>query len=285
MVEWTGGAFDCDDRQVRVLAYDISSSGWTDELTHLHEETGGSAHFIDLASRRHACEEIVRCVARPSSTVLEIGCSSGFLLRELLAKLPGHCIVGADYTRDTLETLGTKLPNVPLLQFDLTRCPLADDFSDAIVLLNVLEHINDDDAAIAQLFRIVKPGGVVIIEVPASPSLFDVYDRVLMHHRRYTMRGLMKLAQRHGFVVEQRSHLGFILYPLFWLIKRLNQLRYPKTTDADEKEVVARIIAATRKSSAAINLVMQCEQLLRRYTYLPFGVRCLITCRKPVSEK
>ena len=235
VVEWTGGAFDCDDRQVRVLAYDISSSGWTDELTHLHEETGGSAHLS--TSPRAATPAKRSCaVLRGPTTVLEIGCSSGFLLRELLAKLPGHCIVGADYTRDTLETLGTKLPNVPLLQFDLTRCPLADDFSDAIVLLNVLEHINDDDAAIAQLFRIVKPGGVVIIEVPASPSLFDVYDRVLMHHRRYTMRGLMKLAQRHGFVVEQRSHLGFILYPLFWLIKRLNQLRYPKTTDADERK-------------------------------------------------
>jgi ubiquinone/menaquinone biosynthesis C-methylase UbiE len=280
-VAWTGQAFEYDGRQVRVLAYEVLPSGWTDKLTHMHEEIGGSNHFIDLASRRHARDEVIRCAMHAPSTVLEIGCSSGFLITELIEKLPGHRIIGADYTSGTLEALGRKLPGIPLLQFDLTRCPLPDEFADVIVLLNVLEHINDDEAATAQLFRIVRPGGAVIIELPAGPSLFDVYDRVLMHHRRYTMGGLTEMLKRHGFVVEKRSHLGFMLYPFFYMTKRLNQLRYPKGCDMDEKELVAGMIAATRSSGAMMNFVMGCERALRRHVYLPFGVRCLVTCRKP----
>ena len=283
-VPWTGQAFDYDGRQVRVLTYDVLPSGWTEELTQLHEQTGGSQHFIDIASRRYACEEVLRCITHASSTVLEIGCSSGFLLQELIEKLPGHCVVGADYTIGTLEALGRQMPGVPLAQFDLTRCPLPDDFADVIVLLNVLEHIGDDQAAMAQLFRIVKPGGAVIIELPAGPSLFDVYDRVLMHHRRYTMASLTKALQRHGFVVERRSHLGFFLYPLFYLAKRLNKRRYPIGRDIDEKRLVAGMIATTRKSSTLMNFVMRCEHALRRHAYLPIGVRCLVTCRRPAMD-
>jgi SAM-dependent methyltransferase len=280
-VPWNNGMFEYDGRRVRVLAYEVSPSGWTDQLTQLHEETGGSNHFIDIASRQYACSEVMRCVRRPASTILEIGCSSGFLLRDLVARLPDHHVFGADYTRATLKLLGRRLPDVPLIQFDLTRCPLPSDSVDVIVLLNVLEHIDDHETAVAQLFRIVRPGGAVIIEVPTGPSLFDVYDRVLMHHRRYAMRGLTKLIERHGFIVERRSHLGFFLYPAFFVAKRLNQARYPIGGALDEQRLVAGIIKATRRSSALMNVVMRCEQVLRAYVYLPFGVRCLITCCKP----
>ena len=208
-VEWDNGAFCCDGGRIRVLAYQVAPSGWTDQLTRLHERTGGSNHFIDLASRNYACSEVERCITHSASTVLEIGCSSGFLLRDLLARLPEHRVFGADYTHETLEHLGKQLPNVPLLQFDLTQCPLPDAFVDVAVLLNVLEHIDDHEAAVAHLFRIIKPGGAVVIEVPAAPSLYDVYDRVLMHRRRYAMSQLVKLLERCGFTTERRSHLGF----------------------------------------------------------------------------
>ena len=277
---WSGKDFVIDNRHQRVLAYDVSPSGWTDELTHLHEETGGSNHFIDIASRRYACAEVMRCITRASASILEIGCSSGFLLRELITLLPGHLVFGADYTRETLELLGRKLLGVPLIQFDLTQCPLPDDFVDVIVLLNVLEHIDDHETAMAQLFRVVRPGGAVIIEVPAGPSLFDVYDRVLMHERRYAMSSLTQMAQKQGFYIERRSHLGFFIYPAFYLSKRLNQWRYPAGGDVNEWQLVAGMIKATRKSNSIMNAAMWCEQALRRYVYLPFGVRCLITCRK-----
>jgi SAM-dependent methyltransferase len=280
-VIWRNGAFEYEGRRVRVLEYEVSPSGWTDELTQLHEETGGSNHFIDIASRQYACTEVRRCISQPGSSVLEIGCSSGFLLRDLIAQLPGHRVFGADYTRETLELLGSRLPDVPLIQFDLIRCPLPDDFVEVIVLLNVLEHIEDHEAALAQLFRIVQPDGALIIEVPAGPSLFDVYDRALMHHRRYEMSDLTRLAERQGFIVEKRSHLGFFLYPAFYLAKRRNQYQYRGGSKINEQQLVAGMIKATRKTSPLMNVVMKCEEALRPHVFYPFGIRCLVTCRKP----
>lgn len=280
---WNGQEFFVGERHERVLAYAVAPSGWTDDLTALHEETGGSDHFIDVASRSHAVAEVARCVAPNPSTILEIGCSSGFLLADIRRRLPRHFLIGADYTAGTLQALARRMPGIPLVQFDLTRCPLPDDFADVAVLLNVLEHIGDHEAAVRHLFRITRPGGAVIIELPAGSSLLDVYDRVLMHHRRYDMRDLVALLQSAGFVIERKSHLGFLLYPAFYFSKRLNQRCYPTGAAIDEQKIVARMIAATRKASAPLGLVMKIEQALRPYVYFPFGVRCLVTARKPTG--
>ena len=196
--------------------HDVSPSGWTDELTYLHEATGHSDHFIDVASRDHAVSEIAKSITHTPSVLLEVGASSGFLLAELVQRFPEHRVVGSDYTRSTLDAVAQRLPGVPLVQFDLTKCPLPNDFADVIVLSNVLEHIRDHEAAVAQLFRIVKPGGRVIIEVPAGSSLFDVYDRVLMHERRYDIAGLVTLTTNAGFTIERRSHLGFCCFQPSW---------------------------------------------------------------------
>lgn len=280
LVRWTGNSFDVDGKPVRVLAFAVAPSGWTEELTRLHENVGGSDHFIDIASRAHAVAEAARVAGPAPSMIVEIGCSSGFLLRELMTRLPGHFFLGADYTYGTLETLGNNLPAVPLVQFDLTQCPLPDAFADVVVLLNVLEHIDDDEVAIKEIFRIVRPGGSVIIEVPAGSSLFDVYDRALLHCRRYDMPMLLARLRKAGFQIERKSHLGFLLYPAFYLSKRLNQLRYPADSGIDEQAVISRMIKATRESSRLSGLVMACERMMRRYMYLPFGIRCLVTCRK-----
>jgi SAM-dependent methyltransferase len=280
-VEWNGVAFEGAGPPVRVLAYNVSPSGWTDELTYLHEAVGHSDHFIDVASRTHALAEISKAIVKTPSTVLEVGTSSGFLLAEIVEKFPGHIIVGSDYTRNTLEAVGRKLPNTPLIQFDLTQCPLQDNLADVIVLLNVLEHIRDHKAAMAHLFRIVKPGGRIVVEVPAGSSLFDVYDRVLMHERRYDMPDLVALAEGAGFAVESRSHLGFLLYPAFVVAKQLNRWRYPVNSKYNEEALVSQMIASTRKSSAAMSWVMRLEQMLQSMLSLPFGIRCLVTCVKP----
>jgi SAM-dependent methyltransferase len=281
---WNGEDFLVDGRRERILTYDVAPSGWTDELTHLHEETGGSDHFIDVASRAHAVAEVARCVLRDRSTIVEIGCSSGFLLADIRRRLPQHFLIGSDYTNGTLRALAPRAPGIPLIQFDLTRCPLPDDFADVFVLLNVLEHIDDHEAAIRHLFRVTRPGGVVIIEVPAGTSLFDVYDRVLMHHRRYDMASLVAALKQAGFAIERQSHLGFFLYPAFYLSKRLNQMRYPEGTDVQEQQIVASMIAATKKSSPLMGIIMKVEGALRPYIYYPFGIRCLVTCRKPQAR-
>src|SRR5262249_56386273 len=100
-------------------------------------------------------------------------------------------------------------------------------------------------SALHHLFRITRPGGAVIIELPAGSSLYDVYDRAMMHYRRYDMPELIELLQRAGFAIECKSHLGFFLYPMFYLAKRLNQLRYAKNTNVAEQNIARGMIVGT----------------------------------------
>jgi SAM-dependent methyltransferase len=279
---WIGGGFDLDGAKARVLSYRIeASSGWTDALTSLHEDAAGQAHPIDVASRRHATGQLVRHVSQPAgAVVLEVGCSSGYMLQEMRRALPGALVIGSDYVRGPLEALAESMPEVPILHFDLLKCPLPDACVDAVVLLNVLEHIEDDAGAVRQLLRILKPGGIAVIEVPAGPHLYDVYDKALMHFRRYRRKGAISLFETAGFEVLKASHLGFFVYPAFWAVKKKNRLL---ASESAATRVVADNIKRT-KESRLMSLLMKIELWLGPKLSYRAGIRCLLTCRKPAGN-
>lgn len=89
---------------------------------------------------------------------------------------------------------------------------------DTIYSLNVIEHIADDSAAAAELFRILRPGGKVFVYVPAFMLLFGQMDRKVGHHRRYTRSSLSRLFLRAGFEIEQCRYadsMGFFATLVF----------------------------------------------------------------------
>lgn len=279
---WTGSRFVIGDHEARVLSYEIGQSGWTDDLTTFHEATAGEDHYIDRASRLHTMSQLRRWLTTDLPLIVDIGCSSGIMLQWLRKGFPSGNILGADYVRGPLEALAQTLPEVPLLQFDLTTCPLPDRSFDAVVLLNVLEHIENDEAALAQVARILKPNGIAVIEVPAGPGLYDVYDKLLLHHRRYRMADLLGKISRNGLEVLSKSHLGFFLYAPFWATKKRNQ-RYLNASVDVQKNVVSKNIT-TISSSPIMHHLMKFEAALRKPFYYPFGIRCLVTCRPMIGK-
>lgn len=276
---WTGTRFRLGTRETAVLSYQQAAPGWTGELTEFHEETAGEHHYIDRASREHAITRLEKWVHTPQPLIMDIGCSSGFLLKAMQSRLPHARLIGADTVIGPLDKLAHTLPGVPLLQFDLLDCPVPDASLDAAVLLNVLEHIEDDRLALQQVFRILKPGGVAVMEVPAGPGLYDVYDKLLRHYRRYRMTELTERASAAGFVVAERSHLGFFLYPAFWAVKKRNR-RHLLSDPATQRAVVARSIQ-TASRNPLFESLMKLEAGLRKLIYLPFGIRCLLVARRP----
>lgn len=198
-------------------------------------------------------------------------------LKALCLEYPNATIIGADYVSSQLEQLAHGL-KVPILQFDLTQCPLSDQSVDAIILLNVLEHIERDAAALAQVARILKPNGIAITEVPAGRRLYDVHDKLLMHHRRYSMRELVDKVSAVGLQVLEKSHLGFFLYPPFWAVKRRNKRDLQESPET-QKLIVSQAIRAA-KSHPLLHGIMRLEAGLRTVVRYPFGIRCLLTCRR-----
>jgi SAM-dependent methyltransferase len=277
---WNGGAFVRSGQSTRVLAYEVGESGWSDELTELHESaTESGTHFIDVASRDHAISELKRALGARPASIMEVGCSAGHLLADMRRSLPNATLTGGDYTLGTLVKLGEKMPGIPLVRFNLAASPLPSNSYDAMVLLNVLEHIEDDIAAASHIARMLKPGGVAVIEVPAGPELFDDYDRQLQHFRRYTLQGICGVVEQAGLVVERRNYLGALIYPAFYLAKKLSQSR-PKLA-AEREEHVANAIGATSRFNAVGRAIMSLEEALARGITFPRGIRCVVTARKP----
>jgi SAM-dependent methyltransferase len=278
--KWIGRGFQVGDDVVHVLSYEQGASGWTDDLTAFHEETAGSSHFIDNASRSHAISQLAMHVHADMPVILDIGCSSGFLLEKIKEAFPNSFVIGSDVVMGPLKNLANANPEIPLLHFDLTRCPLPDNSMDAVVLLNVLEHIENDALAISQIYRILKPGGVAVVEVPAGPELYDIYDELLMHYRRYRLRDLRKLFAGEKFAILKRSHLGCFLYPGFYLVKMLRRLKRSKIAQENIASIVGQSIARTG-GNPLYHILMRLELKLGAWLSYPFGIRCLITCRKP----
>ena len=277
--QWTGKGFQVGDQLLNVLSYDKNDSGWTDNLTAFHEETAGDSHFIDNASRQQAVSQLQKYCGAKNPVIMDIGCSSGFLIEKIKLAIPESFVIGADVVLGPLTNLSASNPEIPLLHFDLTKCPLPNDSLDAVVLLNVLEHIEDHALAIRQLYRILKPGGIAVVEVPAGPELYDIYDELLMHHRRYRLRDLRKLFMEENFSILRQSHMGFFIYPGFYLVKQISRLRRSKIATEEIPSLVGKNITQT-KESFVLRTLMKLELYFGNKLSYPFGIRCLLTCKK-----
>ena len=236
---------------------------------------------MDVASRANALKALATFVSVERPVLMDIGCSSGFMLKALKRHFPAATVLGSDYVQGPLVNLAQSNPDIPLLQFDLTQCPLPGECVDGITLLNVIEHIDDDASALRQTFRLLRPGGVAVIEAPAGPGLYDVYDKHLMHFRRYRMPELLSKVKSAGFQILHQSHLGFFIYPAFALVKKRSR-RYLSASADIQRQVVASSIQ-TVKDNKLMHAVMRLENAMRKFVSFPAGVRCFIICRKPAG--
>jgi SAM-dependent methyltransferase len=94
-----------------------------------------------------------------------------------------------------------------------TGLPLDDGVADIVTALDVIEHVADDGAAVAEFRRVLRPGGWLGITVPACPFLWSSWDEVLGHHRRYTAKTLKSLVERAGFRLLRLAYINVPAFP------------------------------------------------------------------------
>jgi glycosyltransferase involved in cell wall biosynthesis len=138
--------------------------------------------------------------------VLEIGAGTGNLTLKLI---PRAEYITSDINPLHLKTLESLAEQRPYLRAafcnvtDFNTFPLRGSRYDTVICLNVLEHLEDDKAALLNISRVVAPGGCVIVLVPHSQWNFGTLDRVLGHQRRYSVASLRQLASDCGFETER----------------------------------------------------------------------------------
>jgi SAM-dependent methyltransferase len=278
---WTGNGFLIGSEKLPILKYTGCNDGWDASLTDFHEkEADDGSHYIDRSSRRHACDDLKKIIQNSSKVILEIGSSSGYLLREIKRSFPGSFLIGSDCIPEPLENIAKKISDIPLIQFDLVNCPLPDYSVDVVIALNVLEHIKDDEDALKQIYRILKPGGHAIIEVPANQDLYDFYDEQLKHFRRYSLQDLKALTEKTGFVIVRASHLGFFIYPGFKYMKVQNRQKNTLNDVQKQTNMKKQIQLGGPFVNHLLYLLMQTELLLGNFFQYPLGIRCLLLLKK-----
>lgn len=192
------------------------------EAQHRLQATLERTHWWHRGKRK-----ILRCLLEdlvPPGTgrrVVEVGCGVG----ENLGHLAGdyHCI-GLDISDDALGWARAHFPHIPFKRGDSPGC-FDEELSqaDAVLLLDVLEHIDDDQGFLAEVVRWMRPGAFLFITVPAEPSLWGVHDESLGHRRRYTEKTARALWINQSVIPILVSPYNARLYPLAWVARTLSK--------------------------------------------------------------
>jgi ubiquinone/menaquinone biosynthesis C-methylase UbiE len=181
----------------------------------------------DFQGPRHDLRETLLLAeflkASPGQVVLDVGAGSGTFSNRLLDS--GFEVTSTDVTDEALEVLRARVPG-PVERADATSLPFAASSFDAVVLGEVLEHVEDDGAALMEAARVLRPDGVLAVSVPRNPAWFSGSDRWAGHVRRYTREQLENRVAASGFGILVCKAWGFPISALYhrtafeWLIAR-----------------------------------------------------------------
>jgi protein-L-isoaspartate O-methyltransferase len=203
--------------------------------------------------------------------VLEVGCGIGTYTAEMAAG--SRKIVAMDMERAFVDEAVRRLalhPNVQVICGDATQAdipkPAGEPF-DTVVLLDVLEHIEDDAALLARLRARLGPGGHLILKVPAMPSLYSPMDEAIGHWRRYDKSGLTEVISRSGLEVVRIWSFNAVAVPGWWWNGRVRKLRSPP---AQQVALYNRLVPILRP--------------LDRLARLVCGVSLLAVARRPTGQ-
>jgi SAM-dependent methyltransferase len=203
---------------------------------------------------------------------LEIGCGTGFVLAGIKRARPGLELTGTDAFLEGLAVARSRLGDIEFEQVDATQIPYDGEF-DVVGAFDVIEHLEDDEAALGGLHRALRPGGGAIITVPQHQWLWGPWDVIARHVRRYRRRELIAKARAAGFTVDRVTSFVSLLFPLM-VAARLR--RRHACGDADRSE-----LRPAGLLNAILMRIMHVEAaLIRRGIGLPAGGSLLLVARR-----
>ena len=137
--------------------------------------------------RRHLLADAIRGLE--PGLAIDIGAAGGG--NTMVLRQAGWRATALEYSADGAEVAHER--GLPVLRSDATNLPLADDSQDLVVAFDILEHLEDDDAAVREVRRVLRPTGTYLVAVPADPRLWSAHDEAVQHVRRYTRAELLGL--------------------------------------------------------------------------------------------
>lgn len=147
-------------------------------------------------------------------SLAEIGCGSGLLQRQIEDEF-GLAVDGFDLNLRALSRNVSQKSALFCYDICERRAELTGK-NDAVFLFDVIEHVEDDAGFLSCAAAHVKPGGILLVNVPAQKNCYSAYDAAVGHARRYDRRSLAECARRSGLLIERETCWGLPLLPLLW---------------------------------------------------------------------
>jgi len=161
-----------------------------------------------FVGRRIILERVLRRFGKHGRVGLDVGCGSGRNL-QLLSRFADH-VIGLDRSSTALELAASQRPATA--RADGQAIPLASSSVDLLSALDVLEHLDEDQRALEEFHRVLRPDGLLLLTVPAYRFLWSEHDEALMHRRRYVASELHMKLTRAGFRVLKRTYAVFFMF-------------------------------------------------------------------------
>ncbi len=205
--------------------------------------------------------------------LLDFGCGTGVLQDEFAKKFPLVSAYGIDISQDAIKYCKQRgLKNISV--FDGKVIPFKDNTFDIITAIDVLEHVKDDYFASKEIFRVLKPGGLAIILVPAHQSLWSTRDIRLQHYRRYSLKTLTSLCRKANFQIICRKNVDFALFFLLFVLCKT----------VKKRNGVPALNTETGETTGLVNTLLyryeMLENFVQRYTTFPIGTSIVVVITK-----
>lgn len=186
--------------------------------------------FFDEVEQHHWWWEGRRQILRQALTrrekvrILDIGCGTGETMTFLERWLDRPFVCGVDNSAQATRYARARCHD-SVIQANAFTLPFENAFFDQVLLLDVLEHIEDDRAMLIEASRVIRSGGRIIITVPALQFLWSNHDAGQGHFRRYVRGRLVDLAKEAGLKIEKLSYFNFFLSLPIMAIRLLSKIK------------------------------------------------------------
>lgn len=209
-----------------------------------------------------------------SQRVLDVGCGTGIWTQQL-SRL--GITVGVDYSKEALAFCRTReLSN--LLRASACEIPFHSNAFSLVTAFGVIEHIDEDQKMLSELFRVCRPGGYVFLLTSAYRFLWSYHDDFVHHKRRYLRSELLSKVRNAGFEIYKISYVNSILFPGIAGVRMFQRIKYFRPKCAERVTEIFDVKGALNK---ALRSILEVEAYLLQFISFPFGVGLLCIARKP----
>ena len=208
------------------------------------------------------------------AVLLDAGCGTGGMILRLRAKEPGWKFSGIDFMPLACELTRKRCGgDLDIREASVTALPFGEASFDAVVSADVICQVVDAEVAVKEFFRVLRPGGVVVINVPAYMWMWSYHDDSCQTKHRYTRSEVDELLRAAGFAERRTTHWNALPFPLVWTKRKLLRTAWD-TSDVKDYPVAI---------DAMFGAMMSVEHAwLRAGGTWAWGTSVLAVARKPV---